>query len=327
MAPATAAKSKATKAPKGEGMDPATVSRMLGVLKYKADASRNKSGENLEEANKALKLYSTMDAESKKRFLNDFENNGRGKGKNALKFITSFEHSLVHANVCSASSEEDFFTMPQILEMNGLRWQDFKSPNEAKTIALGLIDANKKEYQHDKEAIVNDAFPDLLTKYFYVKSGGIKRKEVWTDEEKLHRKTDLKPGQTAEFFGAAASSSVKGESEDFQAFGVKLTSLKVAFAALQKSGQQGDMLVRKMFLRAKTEPSVKGAADELNSKVQVFTNHINKVADFVTEMDTVTSDDGDLKNRISIMVQLTVESDHHIGGFKEMYKRFTAIAG
>lgn len=72
---------------------------------------------------------------------------------------------------------------------------------------------------------------------------------------------------------------------------------------------------------------MKASADELQSKTNIFSKHIDEVADCVAEMDAVVSDDADLKTKISKMAQMTIESDHHIGGFKEIYKRFLAILG
>lgn len=329
MAPKPTAAKSAAKANKGEGMDPGAVSRMLGILKYKGDDKRNKGGENFFESNAALKVYASLDPESKKLFLADFETNGRGKGKQALKFISTYEHKLEHNKSVETGTEENFFTMPQILDFNGLRWHDFKKPCEAGTVAIALIEDNKKEYGHDKEPIVHIAFPELLTRFFYVKSSGIKRKEGWSDREELGRKCDLKPGQTAELFNAASSSNplIKQESQDYTDFGIKLTLMKSTLVALQKHGQQGDMLVRRMSVAVRKNPSLKATADELQAKMVIFNKHNDNVADCVAEMEAVTSDDPDLKCKIPKMSQLTIESDHHAGGFKEMYKRFVAILG
>ena len=161
----SAAKSASAKSSKGDGMDPASVSRMLGILKYKASEKTNKSGENLQEANAALQVYATLNSELKKKFLMDFETNGRGKGKQSLKFAASYEHTLTHDNTVEVGTKEDFLTMAQILELNGLRWHDFKDPNEAKGIAMSIIEGNKKEYGNDKPPIVHDTFPDIISNF------------------------------------------------------------------------------------------------------------------------------------------------------------------
>ena len=194
---------------------------------------------------------------------------------------------------------------------------------------MSIIEGNKKEYGHDTPPIVHDTFPDILSKFFYVQSAGLKRKETWVDREELKRRTDLKGGQLLELFSGASSSSglIKMESDDYSEFGVKLTLLKSTLAALQRHSQQGDMLARRMVVAMRTNPPLKASLNDLQSKMEIFSKHNNTVADFVAEMESVASDDQDLKAKIHKMSQMILESDHHIGGFKEMYKRFLAILG
>ena len=132
-----------------------------------------------------------------------------------------------------------------------------------------------------------------------------------------------------ELFSGASSSSglIKMESDDYSEFGVKLTLLKSTLAALQRHSQQGDMLARRMVVAMRTNPPLKASLNDLQSKMEIFSKHNNTVADFVAEMESVASDDQDLKAKIHKMSQMILESDHHIGGFKEMYKRFLAILG
>ena len=80
-------------------------------------------------------------------------------------------------------------------------------------------------------------------------------------------------------------------------------------------------------MATRTNPPLKASLNDLQSKMEIFSNHNNTVADFVAEMESVASDDQDLKAKIHKMSQMILESDHHIGGFKEMYKRFLAILG
>ena len=69
------------KANTGEGMNPVDVSKMLGLLKYRADDMKNKKGVDMEEAKTALELYKNMDSEEKRIFLNDFLSAGAGKNQ------------------------------------------------------------------------------------------------------------------------------------------------------------------------------------------------------------------------------------------------------
>ena len=56
------------KAKAGEGMNPVDVSKMLGLLKYKADDTKNKKGVDMEEAKTALELYKNMGNEENGTF-------------------------------------------------------------------------------------------------------------------------------------------------------------------------------------------------------------------------------------------------------------------
>ena len=125
-------------ASKGAAMDPTAVSRMLGLLKYRSDPDKNKKGQDMEEAKIGLEVYSTLTSNEKKRFLDEFELSGRGKRKGSLGFALSYKKSISDTNTRELSSVEDFYTMPQIVDFNGLRWGDYDE-KEAVVIAKQLI--------------------------------------------------------------------------------------------------------------------------------------------------------------------------------------------
>lgn len=79
---------------KGEGMDPAAVSRMLGLLKYRSNPETNKKGEDIEEAKQGLEIYQGLAASEKKQFLEEFETQGRGKKKGSLGFVLSYRRKF-----------------------------------------------------------------------------------------------------------------------------------------------------------------------------------------------------------------------------------------
>ena len=86
-------------------------------------------------------------------------------------------------------------------------------------------------------------------------------------------------------------------------------------------------MAKRMTVATRSKPSLTCSADELQAKMKTFNNHVDQVADLIAEMDSVASDDPDLKAHSTKMTQLSVESEHHIGGFKEMHKRYLAILG
>ena len=55
------------------------VSKLLGLLKYRANPDSNKRMLDMEDAQKALEKYSSLDPMEKRNFVADFEKNGGGK--------------------------------------------------------------------------------------------------------------------------------------------------------------------------------------------------------------------------------------------------------
>ena len=62
------------------------------------------------EATSALEIYADMDASIKCNFLNDFISQGRGKGKDALKFRYAYQRTAVRSKEEKISSTEDDLT-------------------------------------------------------------------------------------------------------------------------------------------------------------------------------------------------------------------------
>ncbi len=83
------------------------ISKMLSFLKYRADASKNKKGEGLEEAKQALAIYQSLDkqGEQKSECLSKFFN----MGKNNLKWVYDFKHQAKHEETTEVAAVEDFY--------------------------------------------------------------------------------------------------------------------------------------------------------------------------------------------------------------------------
>ena len=175
-------------ASKGEGMDPTAVSRMLGLLKYRSDPDNNKKGQDMDEAKIGLEVYITLTSTEKKRFLDEFELSGRGKRKGSLGFALSYKKSISDTHTRELSSVEDFYTMPQILDFNGLRWGDYDE-KEAVVIAKQLIADNKQEFGHSEEDKIHPKL-HILSKFFYVKSGGMTKRRKIEKIEMITKETE-----------------------------------------------------------------------------------------------------------------------------------------
>ena len=135
-------------------MDPTAVSRMLGLLKYRSDPDKNKKGQDMEEARIGLEVYNTLTWQEKNKFLDEFELAGRGKKKGSLAFALSYKKTISDTSTKEISSVEDFYTMPQIMDFNGLRWGDYDE-KDAVVIAKQFIADNKAEFPHSEGGAIS----------------------------------------------------------------------------------------------------------------------------------------------------------------------------
>ena len=62
------------------------------------------------EAASALQIYADMDVLKKPKFLNDFISEGRGKGKDALKFRYAYQRTAVRSKEEKISATENDLT-------------------------------------------------------------------------------------------------------------------------------------------------------------------------------------------------------------------------
>jgi hypothetical protein len=78
-----------------EAMDRGGVSRMLGLMKYRADPMKNKKGEGMADAKLGLSTYLTLSPSEKAGFLKTYEQKGK-----SLKWV----HEFVESRGASSSS-------------------------------------------------------------------------------------------------------------------------------------------------------------------------------------------------------------------------------
>ena len=322
-------------------MDAKSVSRMLGLLKYRAGAETNKKGQDIEEAKEGLEIYQTLCAVEKKQFLEDFESNGRGRKKGSLSFVLTYKKKFSQEDAMEISTEENFYTLAQILEMNGLKWGDFKK-NEAQAIGLQLVEDNKQEHGHDG-AVKKHEKIDLLDKYYYIKQGPLVKKrrlvkedelEKWTDKSVEIQKLGLEGHLSLENIGdnkSGSSSSgtmVKQENPSQEKFLAKLALLKVAVGGMQKLSVQGSTLHRRFLVVGRTDEAMKIKGLELQAKMDAFNQFLDKCATKMIENDEMDQDKiPDIAKEVADMEKLLVDAEHHTGGCKEMLRRFNTMLG
>ena len=329
---------------KGDGMDPAAVSRMLGLLKYRANPDTNKKGQDMDDAKAGLELYQGLAAAEKKQFLQEFESNGRGKKKGSLGFVLSYKKKFSQEHTQEVATEENFFTLAQILEMNGLRWGDFKK-EQAIAIGLQLVEDNKEEFGHDG-SVKKHAKMDFLDKYYYIKQGGLVKKRKLSNKEELSKLSE-KSGEIAKLglegnlslqdIGGCGESSgsatggpvVKQEHAGQDKFVAKVALLKVAVAGMQKLSLQGNTLQKRFAVVGRTDEAMKIKGSELQTKMKGFDEFLDKCATKLIENEEVGDnfENIDIPDEIQSMEKLIGEAEHRTGGCEEMMRRFTSMLG
>ena len=65
------------------------------------------------------------DHDDRMRFLKNFEENGNGKGKDALKFVSKFRKSLAFDDTTILAKVDDYYTPGEILSFNGSSLSNF----------------------------------------------------------------------------------------------------------------------------------------------------------------------------------------------------------
>ena len=93
---------------------------------------------DMEDAQLALEQYSSLDPIEKRSFVADFEKAGSGKKPGSLKFHLRYKKTISEVKEEEVATTEDYFTLPQIFDFNGLKWSDFPE-KEAKKIGIQLV--------------------------------------------------------------------------------------------------------------------------------------------------------------------------------------------
>ena len=117
-------------------------------------------------------------------FLSLFQQNGCGKGHNALKFVFEFQASLSHDEETKTTNNENMLSAGSILELHGTNFSEFSNINEAlkdveHLVAKNQVDFEWTEDEHPPQ--IDDANPKY-NKYYYVKSDGktVTHKQITT---------------------------------------------------------------------------------------------------------------------------------------------------
>ena len=151
--------------------------------------------EEREEAARALAKYDILtDHEERQRFLKDFEEHGEGKGKDSLKFVSSFKKSLEYNDCTVLGQVENYYTVGEILTMNGNSLANFKTISAAVSDCEYLVKRSAelhgwKEEDHPPQR--DDVKPEY-SRYWYVKGKGKETSWTQTQSKKLEGDAGLK---------------------------------------------------------------------------------------------------------------------------------------
>ena len=120
----------------------------------------------------ALAKYDVLtDHADRERFLMNFEDHGGGTGKDALKFVSKFQKSLEFNDTTTLGQVEDYFTVGEILTLNGSALSNFKKVSDAVSDVMYLVKKNSDDNgwtEEDHPPQIDDVKPEY-SRYWYVK--------------------------------------------------------------------------------------------------------------------------------------------------------------
>ena len=173
----------------------------------------------------------------------------------------------------------------------------------------------------------------MLTTYFYVHSTGRKQAKQVTTSEQMEKQTSDTGTMLAALQGASSSSSsssevkVKEDNPGWTGFEQKLGLLKAAVGALQKSQAQGQLLISKFEVAGKSDAAMKAKGEDLKKMMSTLESFTQETVGLQAEMEGVKKDEARLSKKAEILQVKTNQAHHHLGGYKEMHKRFPAMLG
>ena len=318
-------KTPPTDAPPGHASK-GDISNMLGVLKYKADALKNKKGHGMVEAQAALAHYSALPCDKKQEFLLKFKKEGH---KN-LDWVMSLTETEAKTDEVVDSMTEGMMNKYQIFELNGMRWADFPT-DEAQVVLTQLIKDSEATFEFTS---ATDAHPVLpaLNKYQYKFLQARKRKHVETECSVTTNATSGAGESVQKALKATAAlppggTTLKLENKHLAEVKEQVVALKSGKAALERSYNQGSDLQAQLALKGLTDQAIKMKADEVEKAMEAMHTFMTKTLRAQIAMCDAATGDMDLeavpkKNQEIINVALA-----HKDGWQAMHKRYKAFLG
>lgn len=320
-------KSTGGRAAVGMGMEPNSVSGMLGALKYKADPKR-KDPELRAAAGEALAIYRDLNATEKKKFLAEFEANGKGKKASNLKFALTFKRTLEVSESTEQQTVEGYFTKPQIAAFIGLSWSSYE-PNTINAVVDTVLADNKMEYNHNMPDKPHERLR-LLDLFWYVHSPGLtKSKKLRVVEETETAASDSRSALAAASGGVASSSEgdprVKEENPGWARHCEKLKAVRSVLASVQKQYQVMSQLLVRLNVAARKDEPLRASAESFKQKCGVLSSFLDELMVMVAESEVREETDPSLSEEAHKLGEALGNAAAHLSASRESVKKVSSL--
>ena len=207
-----------------------------------------------------------------------------------------------------------------------MKWGDFKQ-EEAEKILSEVLRQNAEEREYQPKSLPNANVP-ILSKYFYVHGTGrhqsktVDNKDEWTNTSDSQ---DVVMQSLADVASSSQEKIVKAENPMLALFKEKLSMLQGSATSLQKCEQQGVVLLSRFQVAGRTDGHLKTKHEHLEKMMTTLKDFAAAVLLKIADMEAVNEDDPAMGHHHTDMEALFDTASHHIGGYREMYKRHNAM--
>ena len=221
---------------------------------------------------------------------------------------------------------------PKILTLNGLSMSDFDTQEKALATADALVLQNKEEFGHPGTSRLHEN--PLLSKYWYIVSGGRSHTFTRGEKERLLQNSDDSKAIEKHFAVTDTSGDTGGgdvrikiENASWAPFYKNLKeaqgSLKLMKAALNKT----DGLSLQFLVAGRKDNVLKEHHTSLEKKCKSFGDHISALELKVAECSLLTAtEEAENLDKVSAeLQQLVCVGGAHKDGHADVYKRYREI--
>ncbi len=259
-----------------DDVDKGDMSRMIGVLKYRAQ----KEPECAEGGAKdALTLYEGLGKADKRKFVAHYFRGG-GSAQKKFKWLTDFKQSSTYTQENSRKATETWCTLAQVMDFLKLKPDHFGGDMaEYRKAAIAEVGSNQAMFGGPTEPRSHPSGVWQLDKFWYHMDSGTTATSTFTSLEQMGKAaSDVKTAEGLLDSEPACSVIVKKETENkFQQVKSLAATLEKAMSTMQNqlgaAGTQGKRLKRKAQ-----------QAEGLEAQVEHYTTAVDDLAKWVDEV-------------------------------------------